>query len=429
VKARLLRGAAQVVRALAAAGVAIAVLVAMAGVVVLLFLGLRLHAPAAGEWAAPVGGIDIGVPSAMRLATTPWFAPWLNGRRIATRHGSVLLGWDAPTRTLSLECAPCRVALPALGAQAVPLARLRLTVQRTLDDRLSGTLEAAPATSGPLLRASWHGQLTQQDLQIEAAVPATPIADWYAVLAPGLPELRQARIAGSMALQARLSLPQRQLALRPEVQGFTVEGLGTEALLGARSACGPSAGLGNDSWLARAVIAAEDQRFFEHPGYDLVELGAAFEANQVRGGVVRGGSTVSQQLAKLLLTGSERDAQRKLRELLYAVEMERTLGKARVLQLYLDNAPWGAGVCGAEAAAQRYFGRSARALAPAQAVWLAAMLHNPGAASQRWARDGHIDLARARWVAEGVRGIRRSQRQALLAQFTEAPSWQAPAAP
>ena len=137
------------------------------------------------------------------------------------------------------------------------------------------------------------------------------------------------------------------------------------------------------------MIAAEDQRFFSHPGYDLAELMPRRSKPTRRPAQVeRGGSTLTQQLAKLLVTGGERTADRKLRELLYAVEMEQTLGKARILQLYLDNAPWGSNLCGAEAAARRYFKRSARNLEPAQAVWLAAMLHNPSVAVEKWQRDG-----------------------------------------
>jgi penicillin-binding protein 1A len=100
--------------------------------------------------------------------------------------------------------------------------------------------------------------------------------------------------------------------------------------------------------------------------------------------------------------------------------MEETLGKPRILQLYLDNAPWGEGLCGAEAAARRYFKRSARNLDPAQAVWLAAMLNNPGAALEKWQRDGRIDGERAKWVAEGLRGLTRGQRESLLRNLAAA---------
>ena len=104
---------------------------------------------------------------------------------------------------------------------------------------------------------------------------------------------------------------------------------------------------------------------------------------------------------------------RKLRELLYAVEMEQTLGKARILNLYLEHAPWGATVCGAHAAAHAYFGRRADRLTPAQAVWLAAMLHNPGLEARQWRTSGQINQVRAQWVARQVHALRKSQRQQL----------------
>ena len=119
---------------------------------------------------------------------------------------------------------------------------------------------------------------------------------------------------------------------------------------------------------------------------------------------------MSQQLAKLLITGDERSPVRKLRELLYAVEMEQTLGKNRILRLYLATAPWGAGLCGAEAAAKHYLGRSAHQLNPTQAAWRAAMLHNPSLEAKRWADTGHINVARTQWVLLGMRPIPRSQR-------------------
>ena len=244
-----------------------------------------------------------------------------------------------------------------------------------------------------------------------------------------MPEVGRARIEGNFALRARIALPAGDLQLQPVVEGFRVSGLGSEAMAHAwqawhgQAACGASAAFAPDGWLARAVIAAEDQRFFEHTGYDMNELAAALAANQQQGAVARGGSTITQQLAKLMVTGAARSAERKLRELLYAVEMEQTLGKERILQLYLNHAPWGAGVCGADAAARRFFDRPARRLEPAQAVWLAAMLHNPDLELARWAQRGHIDVERAQWIAGGVRGVpgvRRAQREAVQAALATA---------
>jgi len=385
-----------------------------------LFLVVRVAlAPTAGEWATRVKvgpmPFDISVPTAVRLATSTWFSPWLDGRRLDTRFGPVAFAWNNDTGHLEARCAPCSVQVASLGAQPVKVDRLLVTVKRDVNI-LNGVIEATPpaATSGSALKARWQGRLSSKALELSADADDAPIAGWYAVLAPTLPELERGRVRGMLSFKAQLSLPSERFAVQPKLTGFAVEGLGTDAMLGARTACGPSAKVSNESWLARAVIAAEDQRFYQHTGYDLAELSAAFEANQAKGGIERGGSTLTQQLARILVTGSERTAERKLRELLYAVEMEQTLGKPRILQLYLDNAPWGPdGQCGAEAAAKRYFKRPALKLEPAQAVWLAAMLHNPAAELEKWQRTGQIDLARAKWVAEGIRGVPRAQRESV----------------
>ncbi len=379
-------------------------------------------APAAGEWQTRVRlgpvDFDVSVPSAIRVATSPWFAPWLDGRSLDTRFGTVNFAWNDSVGALELRCAPCSASVPALGSAPIRLDRLTATVRRD-GNALAGTLEAMPIANaggaGPsLLRGNWDGRLTPKSLPINVDLPDAPIALWYAVLVPALPELQRARIGGTLAMRGQFTLPAGTFALQPRIAQFTVEGLGTEAMLGARTSCGAPAKLANDSWLARAVIAAEDQRFFTHTGYDLTELTASIDSNQKSGQVERGGSTLTQQLARLLVTGSDRTAERKLRELLYAVEMEQTLGKARILQLYLDNAPWGTDLCGAESAAKRYFKRSAARLEPAQAIWMAAMLNNPQVAVEKWQRDGSIDVARAKWVAEGVRGVTRFQRESLL---------------
>ncbi len=381
-------------------------------------------APLPGEWSVPLRAgplqLQAGVPTMIRLATAPWVGPLLDGRRLATRAGPVRLAWQAPSRTLLLHCAPCTITPAGLGQQRVVLQDVRLSLRRQglwLDGELA---------SGAL-RATWRGELGAQQLKIELRLPPSEIADAYALFGAAIPELARARIDGRFALQAELSLPGGPLRLAPQIEGFQVSGLGTEVFAAARSACSRrSSRLTADSWLARAVIAAEDQRFYQHPGYDLAEFSAALGRNQREGRIARGASTLPQQLAKLLVTGDERSPVRKLRELLYAVEMEQTLGKPRMLQLYLSHAPWGEGLCGAEAAAQHYFGQRAHTLSPAQAVWLAAMLHHPAQHAQDWARTGRIDVARAQWVLAGLQGVPRRQRAKLVQELDQV-DWAAPA--
>lgn len=391
-----------------------------------------LLAPLPGEWSVPLklGPFEIqaGVPSAIRLATSPWGGPLLDGRAVPTRAGRLHLQWLAESRTLLLRCAPCILQPPGLGQPGLQLGEAQVSARR------QGELLSGEMVSGRV-RATWQGELAKGRLRLHLAIPATPLADGYALFAPQLAELARSRIAGSFSLQAQVSLPSGSLTIAPAIEGFEVAGLGTEALAGARSSCARgqrASRLMPESWLARAVVAAEDQRFWDHKGYDLAELASSVARSQQAHRLERGASTLSQQVAKLLITGDERSPVRKLRELLYAVEMERTLGKPRILRLYLDNAPWGPRLCGAEAAAQHYFGVPAHELTPAQAAWLAAMLHNPVAEAQRWADSGRINLARAQWVALALRGLTRKQKLALaqdMATMEWPPTWAEPVAP
>jgi len=126
--------------------------------------------------------------------------------------------------------------------------------------------------------------------------------------------------------------------------------------------------------LKRAVVAAEDQRFVEHAGFDVGAIERAYETNARRGRVRRGGSTISQQLAKNLFLSPRRSYLRKGREAVITLMLEGVLGKRRILELYLNVIEWGDGVYGAEAAARYYFGVSAADLGPEDAALLAAVI-------------------------------------------------------
>ena len=129
--------------------------------------------------------------------------------------------------------------------------------------------------------------------------------------------------------------------------------------------------------LRRAVLVAEDDAFFSHGGLDWTEIGAAARRNLEAGRIVRGGSTITQQLARNLFLGEQRTLSRKLEEAFIAVRLERALTKRRIFELYLNLIEWGDGIYGAEAASQRYFGRSAEDLGPREAILLAAVIINP----------------------------------------------------
>ena len=129
--------------------------------------------------------------------------------------------------------------------------------------------------------------------------------------------------------------------------------------------------------LRRAVLIAEDDAFFAHGGLDWNEMRKAARTNVERRRVVRGGSTVTQQLAKNLYLGEERNLLRKFKEMILAVRIERALTKQRIFELYLNLIEWGDGIYGVEAAAQRHFGVSAADLDARQSALLAAVIINP----------------------------------------------------
>jgi len=129
--------------------------------------------------------------------------------------------------------------------------------------------------------------------------------------------------------------------------------------------------------LKRAVLAAEDDAFFEHEGVDLEQLKTAIQQDLQNGRAVRGASTITQQLAKNLYLSPSRDPLRKFRELIIARRLEAALSKARIFEIYLNVIEWGDGIWGAEAASRTYFGTSAASLSREQAALLAGAIINP----------------------------------------------------
>jgi monofunctional biosynthetic peptidoglycan transglycosylase len=128
--------------------------------------------------------------------------------------------------------------------------------------------------------------------------------------------------------------------------------------------------------LKRAVLVAEDAAFWEHDGVDYEELQKSIELDWTRG-LMRGASTITQQLAKNLYLSPSRNPVRKFRELIIARRLEAELDKARIFEIYLNVIEWGDGIWGAEAAARTYYGIPSAALGPSQAALLAGAIINP----------------------------------------------------
>jgi monofunctional biosynthetic peptidoglycan transglycosylase len=169
-------------------------------------------------------------------------------------------------------------------------------------------------------------------------------------------------------------------------------------------------------YLAQAVVIAEDDKFWEHHGFDWTAMREAMEKNWKKGTFRHGGSTISQQLAKNLFLSPARSLVRKFREAILTWRLERALSKKRILEIYLNVVEWGEGIFGAEAAAGYYYGKSAAALGPQEAARLAAILPMPRRYNRRSFHGSDYLDERVREIVKVMR--RRGQAPEDLPQIT-----------
>ncbi|HEX3035846.1 MAG TPA: monofunctional biosynthetic peptidoglycan transglycosylase [Thermodesulfobacteriota bacterium] len=154
--------------------------------------------------------------------------------------------------------------------------------------------------------------------------------------------------------------------------------------------------------MALAVIAAEDQKFFQHNGFDVEAIQKAIDKNE-QGGRMKGASTISQQVAKNTFLWPERSWLRKGLEAYFTFLVETLWSKGRILEVYLNIIEMGDGVYGAEAAAQTYFGKPAKNLTRYEAALIAAVLPNPKRMSP--ARPSAYVYERQRWIVRQMRNL------------------------
>ncbi|HQR56638.1 MAG TPA: biosynthetic peptidoglycan transglycosylase [Burkholderiaceae bacterium] len=364
--------------------------------------------------------LDLNVAGLVRLATAPGVAHLLDGRSVNTRAGRI--NFRRAGESLTARCAPCRLQHAVLASEPLQLAEVELSLARR-DATVSGWVASGA------VRVDYTAEIAADRVRVRWTLPRTDVGDAVQIIASIVPEARWGRFNGAIEASGVLTLPQGTSGTQFHIDQLQVADLGTEALqFGAftlscqqpdgRPRRQPS-GDGATTWIAldklgpylpAAVIAAEDQRFHEHGGYDEEELAALLAAVDASG-PPRGASTLTQQLARTLFTGGERTAARKVRELLYAVEMERTLGKARIIELYLNTVDWGPGLCGARAAARTYFGKSPARLTPIEAAWLAGILRRPHAAYVDEWRAQTPQRERAAAIVLQMRDFPRRDRQ------------------
>ncbi len=161
--------------------------------------------------------------------------------------------------------------------------------------------------------------------------------------------------------------------------------------------------------LINAVVVAEDPKFFGHEGIDWEAIRESVEIDVKKRRFFRGGSTITQQLAKNLFFTTRKSITRKLREAVVTRWLEDDLSKRRILELYLNVIEWGDGTFGCEAAAERYFGKSVAEVGPEEAAGLAAMIPsprriNPTVSPARYGRAQR----RVLWLMEHAGYVKRS---------------------
>ncbi len=292
-----------------------------------------------------LGPEPVGPLSASGAAELAWLPA---GRRLELRRGRLeLLG---PLR-LEADGAISLGPEPSFTLSVIA----PMTDYRALVEALPAALAPPPAAPRPPGRFGGSLRLSG---------PLTPLVGWTVTAGLDLAPMRAAIRAAPPGplLSAFIAHPDGED--------------GVAVLLGPRSpAFVPLAEL--PEHVVRAVTTAEDAGFFGHQGFDFAELLDAVAAGAQAGRVVRGGSTISQQLAKNLYLSRDRTLARKAREAMVTVALEASLPKARLLELYLNLIEWGPGLHGIGPAARAYFGVDPRQLTPRQACFLAAIIPSP----------------------------------------------------
>jgi hypothetical protein len=415
------RGRRWLVGAVLATG-ALALTGAAAATVVLATSGVFDRRP--GAWTVPLRvlpgvTVEANASGLVRLATSPIGLRLLDGQSTTTALGVLHFARDGSA--LAVRCAPCRVNDARIAPRMVALPPTELRLARRAGVESNNVVDARVSA------ADVHGSavltLAPAGVDVQWQLPPSALAAVVAVLGDAVPEARRASIDGSVWAEGRFSLPLARPTLRLQLDQVAVRGLGTEALadgtvtFDCRDARGaprsttigaqdrqwvPADAFG--TWLPQALLAAEDPHFRVHGGFDAATLQRALS------GLPPGRGTLTQQLVRTLHGTGDGSLASVLRELLYASEMERTLGKDRILALVMNTADWGPGACGARAAARLYFGKRVPQLSPLEAAWLAGILRDPQRAYQQQVLGGVVDHERTQWVLAQLRELPRAER-------------------
>jgi len=317
---------------------------------------------------------------------------------------------------------------PLLAKEPLPSQPMRLHLDWTPHSNevaLQGTVGEVPISATGTIQPAAH------TIDLVVDVPASPLSEVVALFGSSVPEAGAGRFSGQLGLTAKVAGPPWRVEIAPTAtdlvakgvlpRGFRSQMIQWNVLDASGNPTSRQIGpahpdwtpLGQASRVPEAVVAAEDGAFHSHPGFDLRAIQEAL-AQAKAGERLRGGSTLTQQLAKNLFLSGERTLARKLRELLYALDLEGNLSKSALLALYINVVEFGPGIYGIRAAADEYFLKQPHGLSLKEAAFLASILPRPRSAHAQ-ARLGKAHHARVlavldRMAAQGViTGTQRDQ--------------------
>ncbi len=328
------------------------------------------------------------------------------------------------TITFRLDAAEVQVDHPFVAEE--PLPPSSVTAEGVWDES-SGALSA----KGTYGAVGWtvDGHASREHIALDLSVPLTPLSTVVDLFGAGIPEARRARISGEVSLSGQLTGPKWAWLIEPGAKDLSVSDATPEefgrpivrwrTLDHSRcendSDCEPAivhhitgprtndwVRLADAGWMPEAVIAAEDIRFRSHPGFDLIAIQEAL-ANAQSDERIRGGSTLTQQLAKNLFLDGRRTLRRKLRELLLALSMEDRMTKDAILTLYLNVVEFGPGIWGIGEASDAWFLKTPDQLSVREAAFLSSILPAPRMWHQRITDTGRVPRTRVNAVLDRMR--------------------------
>jgi hypothetical protein len=303
--------------------------------------------------------------------------------------------------------------LPSVSPSSVHLSRESLP-----ENPLQAHIKWDPSTAALTLDGSWgeipftvHSKPSPTGVTATLEVPLTPLS----TVAAAFGDSQELDIRGAIGLTGTLNGPPWEWTAEPAAKDLAANGALPENMTDEQvewrtergiQRVGPKlpgwVSLNDAGWMPEAVIAAEDIRFRTHPGFDLVAIQEALEAapREIR---VRGGSTITQQLAKNLFFDGRRTLRRKLRELLVALALEERMSKDGILALYLNVVNFGPGIQGVGAAANAWFLKVPGQLSPREAAFLASILPAPNMWHRRITETGKPPVRRVDEVLDRMR--------------------------